>query len=134
MLGMKSLIFHFPRRGFHVYTVGKHKRANFLPLILIEAAEFSWWAVGWPRVLSVTWLWLQCPPVECIYSWIITVGTRELCFEVLVENVHLQHSIRACPTKILSNLCNIFTCSSVQKFVINVLRTRQEILGKISSS
>jgi hypothetical protein len=42
MLGMKSLIFHFPRRGFRMYTVQRHKRANFRPLILAEAAEVRW--------------------------------------------------------------------------------------------
>lgn len=36
---MKSLIFHFPRRGFRMYTEQKHKGANFLPLMLAEASE-----------------------------------------------------------------------------------------------
>jgi hypothetical protein len=48
---MKSLIFHFPRRRFHVYTVQKHKRANFLPLILVEASEVSWQAdIRWRAI------------------------------------------------------------------------------------
>lgn len=60
---MKSLIFHFPRRAFRIYTVQKHKRANFLPLILAEASEVNWRADGWPRKLSVSY---HCLPYSLL--------------------------------------------------------------------